>query len=102
MLTGKSGWLKCDWRIENDNFYSVKWYLGSDEFYRWSPKADPPLLTFNVSAFEVDPHRSKKGHVFIKNITMKANGVVRCEVSGEAPYFETDYKDAALKVYGQI
>ena len=101
MRLGENAWFKCDWNSEGDTLYSVKWYWGTKEFYRWSPKAENPVLIFNVSAFVVDPIRSKRGDVFVRNVTLRANGVLRCEVSGEGPFFHTDHDEVKLRVIGK-
>lgn len=34
--------------------YSVRWYFGAEEFYRYVPKETPPTLVFPVSGINVD------------------------------------------------
>lgn len=34
--------------------YSVRWYFGTEEFYRYVPKEAPPTLVFPVSGINVD------------------------------------------------
>lgn len=34
--------------------YSVRWYFGAEEFYRYVPKESPPTLVFPVSGINVD------------------------------------------------
>lgn len=41
------------------------------------------------------------GRVLLRNITSAAEGVYKCEVSTEAPYFDTDYEEANLSVIGK-
>ena len=40
------------------------------------------------------------GRVLLKNVTSDAEGTYKCEVSTEAPVFDTDYKEANLTVVG--
>lgn len=41
------------------------------------------------------------GRVLLRNVTAAAEGVYKCEVSTEAPYFDTDYEEANLSVVGK-
>lgn len=42
--------LTCEYDLENQALYSVRWYRDDTEFYRYVPKEDPP-----ARSFEVDP-----------------------------------------------
>jgi hypothetical protein len=41
------------------------------------------------------------GRVLLRNVTAAAEGVYKCEVSTEAPYFDTDYEEANLSIVGK-
>ncbi|XP_076063409.1 uncharacterized protein LOC143038274 [Oratosquilla oratoria] len=89
---GKESKLLCEWQTEGDQLYSLKWYVGLHEFYRYTPAGVSPKQVFASDAFTVDLTRSGKGHVTIQNVTVMAAGVYRCEISAEAPSFQTDSK----------
>lgn len=38
--------LTCQYDLQGDVLYAVKWYKGKDEFYRYLPKEMPPISTF--------------------------------------------------------
>lgn len=40
------------------------------------------------------------GRVLLRNVTLAAEGVYKCEISTEAPYFDTDYREANLSIIG--
>jgi len=47
--------LKCLFELEHDEtLYSVKWYLGEEEFCRYLPKESPKIQTFNLAGLSVD------------------------------------------------
>ncbi|ODN01740.1 hypothetical protein Ocin01_04943 [Orchesella cincta] len=46
--------LRCNYDLETDSLYAVKWYRGSEEFYRFLPKESPPKQTFPITGILVD------------------------------------------------
>ncbi|XP_071530511.1 uncharacterized protein [Panulirus ornatus] len=97
---GEGGWLECQFVDEGESIYALKWYLGLDEFYRWTPAENPPVKTFPVRGdpLTVDTAASYKGRVRIHDVTLGAAGVFRCEVSAEAPAFHTESEVATMTV----
>lgn len=51
---GHSVTLECDYDLETAPLYSVKWYRGPDEFYRYVPKEEPPTRVFPLPGLHVD------------------------------------------------
>ncbi|XP_018006402.1 uncharacterized protein LOC108664337 [Hyalella azteca] len=99
VAVGDSAVLECEWVSPNNkDVYSLKWYFGLEEFYRWTPAEKNPVQVFRVNAFDVSEAESSKGTVVIRNLSRKASGVMRCEISEEAPSFHTDAKTARLEV----
>uniref|UniRef100_A0A1A9VNS7 Ig-like domain-containing protein n=1 Tax=Glossina austeni TaxID=7395 RepID=A0A1A9VNS7_GLOAU len=43
---GSNALLTCNYDMENDTLYSVKWYKGRREFYRYTPKENPAMKVF--------------------------------------------------------
>jgi len=50
---GEKAVLKCFYDIEDDSLYSVKWYKGRREFYRYTPKETPPMKVFHFPGVKV-------------------------------------------------
>lgn len=50
---GDNAKLKCLYDMEGDTLYAVKWYKGRREFYRYTPKENPAMKTFNVNGINV-------------------------------------------------
>lgn len=46
--------LQCLFDLEGDSLYSVKWYKGQHEFYRFTPKEDPSLKVFPLQGIKID------------------------------------------------
>jgi hypothetical protein len=52
--TGDVARLKCDYDLEKDLLYTIKWYRGDEEFYRFVPKESPPTRVFPLQGIHVD------------------------------------------------
>lgn len=50
---GENTQLICLYDMEGDSLYSVKWYKGRREFYRYTPKENPAMKTFSVNGINV-------------------------------------------------
>jgi hypothetical protein len=54
ILRGGTATLLCHFDLEGDSLYSVKWYKGRREFYRFTPKEDPAMKIFPIFGLEVE------------------------------------------------
>lgn len=45
--------LNCHYDLEGDSLYSVKWYKGRREFYRYTPKENPAMKIFPIGGATV-------------------------------------------------
>lgn len=55
VLVGETVSLECSWQLEDEEaLYSVKWYRGREEFYRYIPKELPHTRVFPLPGIEVD------------------------------------------------
>ncbi|KAG8234405.1 hypothetical protein J437_LFUL012790 [Ladona fulva] len=52
---GSTTTLVCHYDLEGDFLYSVKWYRGRREFYRFTPREDPSIKIFPMHGMHVDP-----------------------------------------------
>uniref|UniRef100_A0A1I8NMA3 Ig-like domain-containing protein n=1 Tax=Stomoxys calcitrans TaxID=35570 RepID=A0A1I8NMA3_STOCA len=88
---GDNAILICNYDIENDTLYTVKWYRGRREFYRYTPKENPAWKIFPSAAngLSVDTTQSNASHVLIRNVPLSISGRYACEVSADAPSFHT-------------
>lgn len=51
---GQSALLQCHYDLNENPLYSVKWYRGNLEFYRYSPFEAPPQKIFPYTGIKVD------------------------------------------------
>lgn len=64
---GDDVYMRCKYNLDNDQLYTVKWYKGRQEFFRYVPKELPntkvfPLPGVNVDVSTVHLTRSDCGH----------------------------------------
>jgi len=67
----------------------VKWYRNGQEFYRHIPTDKPSTVVFRKPGLIVDEYKSTETHLVLRNVDLTTSGRFRCEVSGEAPLFQT-------------
>lgn len=46
--------LKCEYDLEGENLYAVKWYKDRIEFYRYTQDGNPPVNVFSLRGIEID------------------------------------------------
>ncbi|XP_047002786.1 uncharacterized protein LOC124620160 [Schistocerca americana] len=80
---------QCLFDLEGEALYSVKWYKDGREFYRYVPRDAPPAQLFPLAGVTVDMESSNASQVVYKTVGLGSSGRYRCEVSGEAPSFQT-------------
>ncbi|XP_023935004.1 uncharacterized protein LOC112043712 [Bicyclus anynana] len=96
---GASASLGCRWALDTgEALYTVKWYHGAQEFFRFVPKELPNTRVFSQTGISVDVSRSGAQQVVLRGATRSLSGRYRCEVSADAPFFHTVYKSAYMRV----
>lgn len=51
---GDQARLICNYDMEGDSLYSIKWYKGKREFYRYTPKETQSIKIFPVPGINVE------------------------------------------------
>ena len=51
--------MECDFNLDREKLYSVKWYKDGHEFYRHVPEEDPRTHVFPLSGVIVDVRVAK-------------------------------------------
>lgn len=115
--------LECHYALDNETLYSVKWYKDGNEFYRYVPRDMPPAQVFVLPGVSVDVsilcarsackiiflffsfslqlHNSTDSVVVLNSVNLSTTGRFRCEVSGEAPSFQTVSDHGDMIVVGK-
>jgi len=88
-IKGEDVVLECLYDMQGDSLYSVKWYRNGQEFYRHIPTDRPQTVVFKQPGLIVDEYKSTESHLVLRNVDLTTSGKFRCEVSGEAPLFQT-------------
>lgn len=51
---GENITLHCDFDLQGERLYSIKWYKGGREFFRNVPNEEPKKMSYNVQGVHVD------------------------------------------------
>jgi len=97
-IVGERGILNCTWITQNSILYSLKWYQGLNEFYRWTPANEIQIQIFRVKGLSIDTSRTFGGYVEFTTTSIDAANNYRCEVSEDAPLFHTNATKVEMKV----
>ncbi|XP_076390667.1 uncharacterized protein LOC100875340 isoform X15 [Megachile rotundata] len=100
-LRGKSALLECRYDLQGDKLYSITWYKDHEEFYRYVPRGEPTKHSYRVEGVKVDHRRSDHQQVLLQNVSLHSSGQYKCEVSAEAPSFNSVSAEAHMEVVGE-
>ncbi|KYN31203.1 hypothetical protein ALC56_14471 [Trachymyrmex septentrionalis] len=97
-VLGQNVSLECNFNLDGEKLYSVKWYKDGNEFYRYVPQEKPPVLVFLQPGVSAIVHESTQRTVVLRSVNLMSTGRYRCEVSAEAPSFQTvsDHSDMTI------
>lgn len=98
VIVGDTIRLTCKFDLEGDTLYSIKWYRDDIEFYRFVPRDRPPGQYFPMEGVRVDMLRSVNNTVILEEIDTSTSGKFKCEVSADAPSFQTEVAKTELRV----
>ncbi|KAF5289700.1 hypothetical protein FQR65_LT11754 [Abscondita terminalis] len=89
--------LKCTYDLEGAPLYTVKWYRGLHEFYRYTPNEYPNTKIFPIGGITVDVNHSNSTQVVLRNVEFNLSGNFSCEVTTEEG-FSTGYDTKTMLV----
>ncbi|CAD6993748.1 unnamed protein product [Ceratitis capitata] len=95
---GQSVILRCQYALEGAPLYSIKYYRGNYEFYRYTPGEFPNVKHFQYPGIKVDEVISNATQVVIRDVKFSLSGNFSCEVTADAPLFSTATAYAQVQV----
>ncbi|XP_058816298.1 uncharacterized protein LOC131679575 [Topomyia yanbarensis] len=95
---GGSAVLICECDLPDEDLYSVKWYKGKHEFFRYTSKEIPSIKIFPKAGISVDVNHSNASHVILANVEPHTSGKYSCEITEAAPSFHTQIVTRDLNV----
>ncbi|KAG8201541.1 hypothetical protein JTE90_011216 [Oedothorax gibbosus] len=98
VVLGEETTLTCIFDLEEDTLYSIKWYRDDLEFFRYVPSDRPPNQFFHLPGVDIDLRRSSNGTVYIQDVDVSSAGTYKCEISADAPSFQTVFAEKMLTV----
>lgn len=78
--------LMCTFDLEGDPLYTVKWYKGRSEFFRFTPKDEFPIKIFPLEGLYIDRNKSNETILTIERVQPSLSGTYNCEVSAEQSF----------------
>lgn len=90
--------LQCLYDLEGDPLYTVKWYKGRNEFYRYVPKELPHTRVFPMPGIHVDLSQSDAHQLVLRDVQLELAGKYGCEVSTDVPHFYTEVVASRMHV----
>ncbi|XP_028967522.1 uncharacterized protein LOC100900311, partial [Galendromus occidentalis] len=91
--------LLCEYDLDSETLYSVKWYKNNIEFFRYLPSDPMPGQVYELPGMFVDPTRSTKNTVYLARTDINSEGVYGCEVSTEGPAYQTVRGEKEMRIY---
>lgn len=88
-IRGEMAFLECQFDMERDTLYSVKWYKDNEEFFRYVPRLKTRITSYRVEGVHVNHDLSHSKQVVLNNVNLKSAGIYKCEVNAEAPSFDS-------------
>ena len=99
VILGEMASLQCIYDMEAEELYSVKWYKNGHEFFRYIPgDREQRITTFSLPGLHVERSQSDSNRVVLRNVNLATSARYRCEVSAEAPLFNTVSQSKKLQV----
>lgn len=78
--------LICTYDLEDLPLYTVSWYRGIKEFYRYTPNETPSIKVFKTTGINVDEDQSNSTQVVLRKVEFNLSGNFTCEVTTEKAF----------------
>ncbi|GFQ81526.1 ig-like domain-containing protein [Trichonephila clavata] len=101
VIRGEPVWLNCTYDLGNETLYSIKWHKNNVEFYRYLPEDRPPGQKYELAGIHLDLSKTDRGNIYMPYTDVESEGIYRCEVSTEAPNFQTVKAEREMRIYDE-
>uniref|UniRef100_A0A182JCZ6 Ig-like domain-containing protein n=1 Tax=Anopheles atroparvus TaxID=41427 RepID=A0A182JCZ6_ANOAO len=98
VLVGSSVTLVCECDLPDEDLYSVKWYKGKHEFFRYTSKEIPSIKIFPKAGINVGVKLSNVSHLVLASVEPQSSGKYSCEITEAAPSFHTKIATRTMNV----
>ncbi|XP_031338628.1 uncharacterized protein LOC116167411 isoform X2 [Photinus pyralis] len=78
--------LICTYDLEDVPLYTVSWYRGIKEFYRYTPNETPSIKVFETPGINVAKDQSNSTQVVLRKVEFNLSGNFTCEVTTEKAF----------------
>ncbi|XP_062550412.1 uncharacterized protein LOC134215187 isoform X2 [Armigeres subalbatus] len=86
---GSPAVLVCESDLLDEDLYSVKWYKGKHEFFRYTSKEIPSIKIFPKAGININVEHCNASHVVLRSVEPHTSGKYSCEITEAAPSFHT-------------
>ena len=107
---GEGFWLNCTYDLETEPLYSIKWFKKNNEvkeegpwseIYHYIPNEEREDVkkVYSMRGVHIDPEKSSLGNVYVTTADQETEGTYKCEVSADAPTFETVRQERDTRLF---
>lgn len=93
--------LICKYDLDREPLYTLKWYKGEQEFFRYTPRETPSIKVFDAAGLpelKVVKEESNASQVVLKKVVRNMSGRYICEVTTDAPSFHAVHSEGEMQV----
>ncbi|XP_029710591.2 uncharacterized protein LOC109406629 [Aedes albopictus] len=98
VTVGSPAVLICESDLPDEDLYSVKWYKGKHEFFRYTSKEIPSIKIFPKAGININVDHCNASHVVLRSVEPHTSGKYSCEITEAAPSFHTKIVTRDLNV----
>ncbi|XP_065085300.1 uncharacterized protein LOC135707415 [Ochlerotatus camptorhynchus] len=98
VTVGSPAVLVCESDLLDEDLYSVKWYKGKHEFFRYTSKEIPSIKIFPKAGININVDHCNASHVVLRGVEPHTSGKFSCEITEAAPSFHTKIVTRDLNV----
>ena len=102
-------WINCTYDLGKEPLYSVKWFKKNNEvkeegpwseIYGYIPNEEKEVKkSYPTRGVKIDLEKSSLGNVYVTAADQETEGTYKCEVSADAPTFETVRDERETRLY---